>query len=272
MRIRDSINSPTYEPTGALIVSDGGVQYNASYATLDGSSYLDGDATDLAIGTQSYSWNAWIKYTGTSYQIVASKWGQGEATNSVVNIAVGSLGVVYIDHRPEQFSAYISYETDSGYNDGNWHHVIGYVDTSSQEIFIEVDGAPVSSSLSATLGDPWETISANDENYQIGERDALPGSPVYFTGELASVGIAVGADLRTVSSELYNDGVPPSFASLSSSTQALFTRHSDLIRFNGSSESDALTENGTLSGASNLTNNGVTFGSELAVECDEDPV
>ena len=266
-----AVGSPTYEPTGALIVSDGDVQYNGSYSVFDGSDYLDGGSTDLAIGTQSYSWNAWVKYTSTGYQVITSKWGQADTTNSVVSIAVSSTNGLLVDHRPDQNINYLLQQTDNAYNDGEWHHFIGYVDTTAQEIYMMVDGVTVTTNTSATLGNPWQTISQNDEQYRIGARDNL-SSLVYFTGELASVGIAVGADLRTVSSELYNDGVPPSFASLSSSTQALFTRHSDLVQFNGSSEADALTENGTLSGASDLTNNGATFESELAVECDEDLV
>ena len=264
--VLDKVNSPTYEPTGALIVSDGGVQYNASYATLDGSDKLTADTTDSGLGTSDYSIQAKFKTTMSGFAFLLTQFKPSDDTNGAWAIAISS-GKLRIEHRTTTFSNnYAIVETTNTYNDGEWHDVIGFVDQTNQNIHIIIDGVNVALDALATAGSPWTGITTKG-TYTVGDRDAF-SSP--YTGEIASVGLALG-DLRTVSSEIFpSSDTFTCWNDYSTSTQAMYLRHQDLATFNGSSETDAQTDNvGTFS---NLTNSGATYESELAVECDEDPV
>lgn len=235
--------------------------------SVDSANFTTG-LTSLNLGasnpltTESYSMVAFLKSPNpSSTKYVMGKFPDGG--NPSYGLSINSSGNFALLHSGgNQLSNYYQKKTDSVFADDQWHLCIAYVDVSGQEIYFNVDGVDVNSSVQNNAGNPWGSVSSSAEFF-IGRRTA---SSNFYEGSGAFFGLAVGEDLRSVASDLYAGSQKARcWDSLQQSTRDMFDRFVEAGRYNGSSEATAIEDK---TGNVTVTNNGVLFdGTGLSVEC-----
>jgi hypothetical protein len=243
-----AVGSPTYEPTGALIVSDGGVQYNASYATLDGSSqyYTLADSGD--------------DFTDFSFFFRFSTL----TTTSAERILSCSSNTMILDLRDTNKILWAEGVQTAQFNttdifDGN-HHVIGITGTGTTLKWY-VDGVNVQT-------DTITPISTKNFEASIGSKNGIDG---FYEGSLAFVYFT-----RSVLTDQYISEISQTYAKcfgdLSSGLQSEITNNGSCWNLGTWTGSNEPTTDQTDNGNTLTAVGSPTYESELAVECDEDPV
>ncbi len=244
-----AIGSPTYEPTGALIVSDGGVQYNTSYIRYNGSTDLTSwSNSDLISGRSSLTIS--LNFIANSLidfgQLFNSDQSGFDNELVIYTYNNGSISIQISSNTQTSSSGLITI--------GEWHNLL--VEFSGSNYFkATLDGAQI---INQTSGVPSTIPNYSPTVYQ----GALFNGSIIKTELFDSI---LTASEKTELSKVksYNDY-----------TQTLKDKCISAIpNYNGAdvtSGSEFTDQSGNLNDSSNP--NSLSIESELAVECDEDPV
>jgi hypothetical protein len=257
-----AVGSPTYEPTGALIVSDGGIQYNTNFADLNGStqSFNGGDIMD--IGTSDFSMCGWFKSTSNINQSLMTK---SNGTPAYQPLLVGNGNI----RQDVSYDGSNRWTVDGvgNFNDGEWHSYIMHVERSTPTFTFIVDGVTLSQSVIQSSGVITQDFNSTS-NFIIGD---VGYGGINFDGGMLLQGIAIGGDLTPYANEFYNGGTPKSYTDMSQGFKDQFAT-GDIWRL-GNFNDNSGNELTGLANGNVLANTGSTpFESELAVECNEAPV
>ena len=261
-----AIGSPTYEPTGALIVSDGGVQYNINFATLNGS-------TQGFTQSVSGAWaSAWVSVRfkldtigGVTTSLVVRN---ADSTFSAFRLYVNNSGNIGLECVSGTSNSGFSFALGSTtLNTGQWYHVVGeFVANTSIRIYL--DGVLEDETLTGVASSINNTSSTLGVGRYAGGQYHTDGAFCEYLSSFDQGGISL-SDVQY----LYNEGTAITYSSLASDKPAI---ESSLYSFNNLSNWTGNTGQETTDKTGNgntLTAVGSpTYESELAVECDEDPV
>jgi len=258
-----AVGSPTYEPTGALIVSDGGVQYNVSYANLDGSTqYYDG--SDLLKNSSAFSVWGWVKVNDTSDNQFVTETSSLNTGSTRLQFGVSGT-YLRVFYRSSDGQNTVSLSDTEVFPVDEWVFVGFSIDCNTDEIALYKNDTRI-------FDDTQNPVQCENLDSATGVRIGRFGDNAeYLDGSIALVGMS-NTDALTQSefTSIYNDDTPQAYVDVDSSVQSKTNRYYNLSNWNGNdgSETDDQTGNGnTLTAVGSPT-----YESELAVECDEDPV
>ncbi len=151
----------------------------------NGSSTFDGSSSGFAVdptpltGPNTFTEEAWFKTTSTSGGKIVSFGDQptGNSSNYDRHIYMSPDGHVW-------FGVYnngsYTVNTNTAYNDGAWHHVVGTM--SSSGVVLYVDGKKIGSNTGTSVAQPYTGY------WRIGGDSAWNGNP-YFQGSIDDVAI-----------------------------------------------------------------------------------
>ena len=183
--VNDGTNS------GSIYTSSGMI--NGAYS-FDGTN--DYVSTTLQITSVPVSLSVWIKTSASVFQIIYATGYAASGYNIGIRLYIDATG-----HIGFSGSGADDIRTTTAYNDGNWYHVVGTMDSSSLSK-LYVDG-----SYYGSLSDNTPT----DTNYlYIGAYPTGYGSTNRFNGVIDEVAIFDYALSTSDVSYLYNSGIPGS--------------------------------------------------------------
>jgi len=135
-----SVSAHTVTAHGNAQLSTANAKYGTAAAAFDGTGdYLTiPDSNDFDINITRFTWELWFKTTTTV--AAATLWSNDEGGNGhdlVINLSGSDGRVVWYP-----YNAAVPYRySNSGYNDGNWHHVAIVKDGTSYNFFIDGDAS-----------------------------------------------------------------------------------------------------------------------------------
>ena len=162
-------------PLGSSFTNTFSIQFPGADDRVSMGNVLDQD------GSSAFSISVWVKYTSGGSNCVIAKQLNNAPGYAMFTQAVGVINY-YISNGG---SNYIHVKSTSGFNDGNWHHILatydGSGDASGTKLYL--DG-----SLDTTVvKDTFTSTSSNSANLQIGYRGV--SNPVPWVGNIDEVSI-----------------------------------------------------------------------------------
>lgn len=198
----DAGNSKSYPGSGTtwsdlIVVSQGTLTNGPTYDSVNaGSIVFDGvndvvtagPSSSIGASLSSATWSAWFKSsntTGIGYISALKRLPSGTASSlfSIVlnridsGTSVGSGYLMILTHDGSNFQ-FLSY--NGGYNDGNWHNVVGVVTPTSRVLY--VDGQSVASDSNGGIAN----VTDNTEPITIGAF-TNSGSNFFLDGNISNV-------------------------------------------------------------------------------------
>lgn len=166
--------------------------------------------------TTSFSTSCWFKTSSTAAEFIISRQANsGLFPGWNVFIEAGKIKIALINNNGTSNRLFI--ETNSTFNDSNWHHCVMTYDGSSNTsgLFIYIDGSlasvtVITNSLSASI--------LTSANFQISGRD---GPNVVLNGSVDEVAIYDKDLTASEVTDIYNLGIPNSLTGLSTSGNIL---------------------------------------------------
>jgi len=255
-------NSVPYNPTGALIVSDGGTQYNVSSMFLDDTNYLTAPSSPItSLKDADQTWS--IRYKPDSIVSVGT-----EIIWSVANGAT-SARASRINKNGSNVSVTLFPTIGVTTNFVDLQSSVALVQDQWHTITVQID---VNNTLSITVDGVKDSVAMGNIDINATYPVAIGSSAgsFYCSGAFSAFRIwnRTISDAEVTENELNSNNVYVSYNDLSAGLRSGLIVDVDLGNYNGSNT--PLVDNaGTLSfsevGA-------VTYESELAVECNEAPV
>ena len=252
----DQLGNENLTNTGSVTVGNSGLQ-NKSYTWDDGSlQYLAGSVTPFET-SGSMTLSLWFRSNDTNGNKILYSEGYSSGTN-VFQITIDSRstsgdGSIEFFGRDNSASTFISQQFGSGYDDGDWHHIV-FVNSGSTSYKIYIDGTSV---LNASYS-PGSVSNYN--NIKFGASAKSPTDDARFDGQMDEIGfwssVLTHDDVETI----YNGGSgipyggagpspvdnPPTVTLSSPANNTVYNSNSQLVNFQCYYEDDQSITNGSL--------------------------
>ena len=166
----DAVGSNDGAITGATYSSN-----NGGYFTFDGTDdYVDFGNTNNQT-TNDFSISLWFKTSATTGCLIAKGGVSGQSKSGYkIDMNAGNIGIYHVDQENDVFST-----SESGYNNGNWHHIVNTNDRDGNAL-VYFDGA-----LKDTQAISSMSSLNNSYNLFIGKQD----NGAFFNGNINIVKI-----------------------------------------------------------------------------------
>jgi len=190
---------------GAILTE--GISGQAYYFDGVGEWYGEGDSTFIEIdgnGTYDvYTISLWFKtsFSGPLFSDAHGALGGGSGTHGSPDIRVTNNGQVYIACEGNIGRIFSS----EGYNDNQWHHVVGVVNSNTNMVRLYVDGS-YAGETDGYNADPLNLDNGGDSNNRV-EIGARTRKNTYFKGTIDDVRIYNRALSSEEIQQLYQDGL-----------------------------------------------------------------
>lgn len=199
-----STNTSNLSTTGKLNNAFNFVGSNSEYYSVGtmgsfGSNFADGVSISFWIKTTSTAWSA---ICGTSGGSVGSTFTRiNLQVNSNGNASAGRIFFQIADKSNNSLSAYTTNTT--GFNDGDWHHIVVTADPGNDTIVIYVDNSSQGLTYTAQ-GTPTTFVNLAADMWIAAYN--VSGGLLYLTADLDELGFWNKILSSTEVSELYNSG------------------------------------------------------------------
>jgi hypothetical protein len=164
--------------------------------------YMDcGNVHDLSNSLANESWSCWFKTSATTPVWLMAKADSNFGTTLGYRMGLTSTGAMRFERKRDGTAGIDSWQTATGFNDGNWHHVL-FTHYGVSGVYIFVDG--VSMSLSSTVYSGG-TSTTNSVAFTVGAMAAGSGAAVVEIDEVSVFTYQLGV---SAAMWFYNSGAP----------------------------------------------------------------